>query len=182
MQDTTDYGPAPFVGSIEDAAGENTNYRTTLWTGSNLQVTLMSIEQDHDIGLEVHNDNDQFFRIEGGVADVVMGPNQNELSSWQAYDGDAVIVPAGTWHNLTCASKEMLKVYSIYAPSHHPRGTVHVTKEDAEAAESVGNSQPTDIQQSPQSPQPEPTQEPEPFQPFGDQQSAEVHRHQKCHS
>lgn len=135
MEQVNDIGPAPYVGHIENLTEQNTNYRTTLWTGNNLQITLMSIEPGHDIGLEVHNTHDQFLRIEGGSAKVEMGPSQDNLNVWQASDGDAVVVPSGTWHNLTCTSEEALKVYSIYAPPQHPHGTVHVTKADADAAE-----------------------------------------------
>ncbi len=135
MEKVNDMGPAPFVGHIEDLTEQNNNYRTTLWTGNNLQVTLMSIEPGKDIGLEVHNDTDQFLRVEAGTADVAMGSNEGQLTVQKANDGDAIIIPAGTWHNLTCTSIEALKLYSIYAPPHHPHGTVHVTRVEAEAAE-----------------------------------------------
>jgi mannose-6-phosphate isomerase-like protein (cupin superfamily) len=163
MIDTNDTGPAPFVGSIEDFTLENTNYRTTMWTGGNLQVTLMSIAPGSDIGLEVHDTHDQFLRIEQGSADVVMGPNQNELMTWQAFDGDAVIVPAGSWHNLTCVGVEELKVYSIYAPPQHPHGTIHVTKEEAEAAEAASEPVATPVPQAmvEQAPSEEPVLAPE---------------------
>lgn len=130
-----DNGPAPFVGNIQTATLENKNYRTTLWTGNNLQVTLMSIEPGDDIGLEVHETIDQFLRIEQGEATVYMGPSKDELEVGQASDDDAVIVPAGAWHNLVNSGNKTLKVYSIYAPVQHPHGTVHITKEDAEEAE-----------------------------------------------
>lgn len=130
-----DKGPEPFVTNIEASTVDNTNYRTTLWTGQNLQLTVMSIEPGNDIGLEVHDTHDQFLRIEQGDAKVEMGPNQEDLNAWNATSTDAIFVPAGTWHNLTCTSDVALKVYSIYAPPQHPHGTVHVTKEEAEAAE-----------------------------------------------
>lgn len=135
MTEIIDNGPAPLVTNIEKDTIENSNYRTTLWTGNKSQVTLMSIEPGHDIGLEIHNDNDQFLRIEQGSAAVSMGANVDDMQEWQAGDGDAIIVPAGTWHNLVSCGDVALKIYSIYSPSHHPHGTVHVTKEDAEAAE-----------------------------------------------
>ncbi len=130
-----DEGPDPFVANIEAATLENQNYRTTVWTGKNLQVTVMAIQPGHDIGLEVHEDHDQFLRIEEGSAQVFMGPNEHELESWTANNDDAVIVPAGTWHNLVNAGDTPLKVYSIYGPPEHPHGTVHHTKEEADAAE-----------------------------------------------
>jgi len=135
MTDIIDNGPKPFVANIEMSTLENENYRTTLWTGVNLQVTLMAILSGHDIGLEVHMDHDQFLRIEQGQASVHMGPNENDLETWQASDNDAVIVPAGTWHNLVNSGEDPLKVYSIYAPPQHPHGTIHVTKEEADASE-----------------------------------------------
>lgn len=135
MTNILDNGPNPFVGPIEKLTVENNNYRTTLWTGPNLQVTLMSLKPGHDIGLEVHGDVSQFLRIEQGQASVFMGPTSDDLFEQKAVDGDVVIVPAGTWHNLVNNGVEDLKVYSIYAPAEHPHGTVHVTKEDAERAE-----------------------------------------------
>ena len=138
--EVVDNGPAPFVGEIEKLTEDNTNYRTTLWTGAHLQVTLMSIEPGHDIGLEVHPNTDQFLRVEAGKVKVEMGPAETDLKSWEAEDGYAVIVPAGTWHNLTCIGDEAMKVYSIYAPAEHPHGTIHETKEDAEEAEAEHHS------------------------------------------
>lgn len=135
MADIIDNGPAPTVVNIEMATVENTNYRTTLWTGNNLQVTLMSIEPGGDIGLEVHDDVDQFLRIEEGQAEVSLGPTRDDLDKRDAVAGEAVLVPSGTWHNLVNNGNQPLQVYSIYAPVQHPHGTVHVTKEEAEAAE-----------------------------------------------
>jgi mannose-6-phosphate isomerase-like protein (cupin superfamily) len=135
MTSITDLGPSPLVANIEQDTIENNNYRTTLWTGVNLQITLMSIEPGSDIGLEVHDTHDQFLRIEQGQAEVNMGPNQTDLQTWTAGPSDAVVVPAGVWHNLISTGDVPLKVYSIYAPPQHPHGTVHVTKEEGEAAE-----------------------------------------------
>jgi len=135
MTDITDKGPAPFVANIEQATLDNNNYRTTLWTGKNLQVTLMCIQPGHDIGLEVHGTHDQFLRIEEGQATVYAGPTKETLTSWTASNDDAVLVPAGSWHNLVNTGDVPLKVYSIYGPPQHPHGTVHVTKEEADASE-----------------------------------------------
>lgn len=132
MTDTTDRGPAPFVTNIEQATLANENYRTTLWTGNQMQLTLMTIQPGHDIGLEVHDDHDQFLRIEEGEATVYMGPAETALETQTATDDDAVFVPAGTWHNLVNTGDQPLKLYSIYAPAEHPHGTVHATKEDAD--------------------------------------------------
>lgn len=135
MAEIIDNGPAPFITNVVAAALGNTNYRSTVWTGPNLQMTVMSIEPGHDIGMEVHKDTDQFLRIEEGFAKVSMGPSQDQVQTWEATSSDAVFVPAGTWHNLECVGDIALKVYTIYAPSHHPHGTVHVTRHDAEMAE-----------------------------------------------
>ena len=132
-----DKGPNPTVLDIEQVTLDNSNYRTTIWTGKNLQLTVMSIEPGHDIGLEVHNDNDQFLRIEAGTAKVEMGSSADDLTAQDASADEAIFIPAGSWHNLTCTSDTPLKLYSIYAPSHHPHGTVHPTKADAEAAEAA---------------------------------------------
>ena len=137
MADIIDNGPAPTVANIVTATIDNTNYRTTMWTGKNLQLTLMSIEPGHDIGLEVHDTHDQFLRVEEGLATVSMGSDKNQLQTWQASVSDAIFVPAGIWHNLESTGSVPLKVYSIYAPPQHAHGTVHVTQEEAEAAEAL---------------------------------------------
>jgi mannose-6-phosphate isomerase-like protein (cupin superfamily) len=131
-----DQGPRPFVIDIEKATVENEVYRATLWTGKYLQVTVMSIEPGHDIGLEVHHDHDQFLRVESGRGRVQMGPAKNDLPFDREVEDDwAIVVPAGSWHNVTNIGKEPLKVYSLYAPPEHPHGTVHATKAIADAAE-----------------------------------------------
>lgn len=131
-----DYGDKPFVIDIEDAAERNNYFRTALWTGKHLQLTLMSINPGEDIGLEVHPDIDQFLRIEEGRGLVTMGASQNNLDFQRSVgEDDVILVPAGTWHNLTNTGRTPLKLYSIYAPPEHPFGTVHVTKRDAEKAE-----------------------------------------------
>lgn len=132
---TTDFGPHPHVTNIETATVENDTYRTALWTGKYLQVTVMSILPGDDIGLEVHDDHDQFLRIESGSGTVYMGPSETELKTWPAGDDDAIFVPAGTWHNVVNTGDAPLKVYSIYSPPEHAHGTVHETKAEADAAE-----------------------------------------------
>ena len=127
-----DYGPNPYVINIEAATKQNNNYRTALWTGNYLQMTLMSIPVNGDIGLEMHPDTDQFLRIECGRGIVKMGRNKNDLSFQKNVSpGYAIFVPAGTWHNLMNTGNVPLKLYSIYAPPHHPHGTVQKTKKDA---------------------------------------------------
>jgi len=135
MVEIIDHGPDPFVANIKDNTHVNSNYRTTLWTGKNLQVTLMAIQPGYDIGLEVHNTTDQFLRIEEGKAMVYLGESKENLRSWEANNNDAVIVPAGTWHNLVNSGDGPLKVCSIYAPPQHPHGTVQATREGADADE-----------------------------------------------
>jgi len=131
-----DYGPEPFVVNIEAAAKQNDNFRTVLWTGTHLQLTLMSIDVGEDIGLEIHPHLDQFIRIEEGQGIVKMGDRKDRLDFQEkVYDNFAFIIPAGTWHNLINTGRKPIKLYSIYAPPQHPAGTVHATKEIAEAAE-----------------------------------------------
>lgn len=129
----TDEGPNPYVVDIEHATLSNENYRTTLWTGEHLQMTVMNIDAGGDIGLEVHSDGDQFLRIEAGKARVQMGPAEDDLPFERDVEDDWVIlVPAGTWHNVLNIGDGPLKVYALYAPPEHPHGTVHPTKADAD--------------------------------------------------
>ena len=134
--DLTDYGPEPFVIDIEQATEQNDSFRITLWTGDYLQLTLMNIDVGEDIGLEQHPDLDQFIRIEQGQGLVRMGSREDRLDFERSVsDDDAIIIPAGSWHNLINTGNVPLKLYSIYAPPAHPRGTVHETKAEALAAE-----------------------------------------------
>lgn len=127
-----DYGPAPFVVDIKEAAKQNTNFRLALWTGKHLQVTLMSINVGEDIGLEIHPNLDQFIRIEEGRGIVMMGDSRDRLDFRANVSDDyAFVIPAGKWHNLINTGNRPLKLYSIYAPPQHPHGTVHKTKEEA---------------------------------------------------
>ncbi len=132
----SDYGNDPFVFNIEKATEQNNNFRSTLWTGTYMQLTLMSIDPGSSIGLEIHPDTDQFLRIEQGFGRVMMGKSRDNLNYQKnVKDGFAILIPAGTWHNILNVGKNPLKLYSIYAPPHHPRGTIHKTKADSEAAE-----------------------------------------------
>ena len=131
-----DYGPEPFVIDIEEATEENKLFRRTLWTGEHFQLTLMSIEPGDDIGLEVHPNHDQFIRVEAGQGLIQMGNSKDNFDFQRRLKDDSiVIIPAGKWHNLTNSGDKPLKLYSIYAPAEHPAGTVHETKEIADAAE-----------------------------------------------
>lgn len=131
-----DYGRNPFVVNIEEATTQNSTFRTALWTGSHFQITLMSLNIGEDIGLEMHPDVDQFLRIEQGQGVVQMGNRRDQLNfQREVFDDYAIVIPAGTWHNLTNTGDEPLRLYSIYAPPQHPFGTVHRTKAEAMAAE-----------------------------------------------
>ena len=131
-----DYGAEPAVLNMECMAEKNTNFRTALWTGKHLQVTLMCIPVGGEIGKEMHSNLDQFIRIESGSACVMMGKCECDLNHrHNVNENCAVIVPAGTWHNIVNTGNAPLKVCSIYAPPQHPYGTIHLTKEDAEHAE-----------------------------------------------
>lgn len=131
--DIGDYGKKPFIADIGRFAGANPYFRTALWTGEHLQLTLMSIPAGSEIGLEMHPHLDQFICVERGCARVMMGEEKSNLSLQQSiHAGCAVIIPAGTWHNIVNIGCTSLKLYSIYAPPQHPCGTVHKTKADAE--------------------------------------------------
>lgn len=135
---TADNGPNPYVTNIEQMAARNQNFRTAIWTGCNLQMTLMCIPPCGEIGVESHGDTDQFIRVEQGNAMVRMGSCRERMDYHKNMRrGDAVFVPAGTWHNVINIGRNYLKVSSIYAPPNHARGTVHHTKEDAERAEEM---------------------------------------------
>lgn len=121
-----------YVGAIEDLAFKNNFFRQVLFTAKHAQLVLMCLQPGEDIGDEVHADVDQFFRIESGQAIFVF----DEKDERRVHDGDGVVVPAGTYHNVINSSKTaLLKLYTIYSPPNHPDGTVHMTKADALAAE-----------------------------------------------
>lgn len=129
--DTNDYGGQPYVINIEELTVQNDKFRVAKWTGANLQMTVMSIEVGSEVGLEVHETHDQFLRVEKGKAKVQMGPAEDNLDFEETAEDDfAIFVPAGTWHNITNVGDEPLKLYSIYAPAEHPKGTIHDTYDD----------------------------------------------------
>ncbi len=132
----TDDGPNPYVLNIEQTAIQNKNFRTTVWTGCHLQMTVMSIPPRGEIGFEVHPDTDQLIRVEQGTAVVKIGECEKHPEFQQKLcTGDAVFIPAGTGHNVVNTGRNALKVSSVYAPPNHRRGTVHVTKADADKEE-----------------------------------------------
>ena len=127
-----DCGGKPAVVDMDRLAACNRNYRTALWTGEYLQVTLMCIPVGGDVGAEVHCDTDQLIRVESGCALALTGACRNQMNCRRKVtEGCAVIIPAGTWHNLVNIGNTPLKVCSVYAPPHHPSGTVQCTKRDA---------------------------------------------------
>ena len=130
--DFTDRGKKPVVENIDSWTQDNNNYRTTVWTGEKMQLTLMSIQPGDDIGLEVHHGIDQFLRIESGKGLCQMGPSEDNLDfEVEVEDDFAIMVPADMWHNVINIGDEPLKLYALYAGPDHLSGTVHVTHEDA---------------------------------------------------
>lgn len=131
--DYSDRGKEPMVVDIEGMTLENENYRTTIWTGEKLQVTVMTIQPGDDIGLEVHHGIDQFLRIEEGEGLCQMGESEDNLTFEEKVKDDfAIFVPADMWHNVINTGDKPLKLYTIYAGPGHLPGTVHPTHEDAE--------------------------------------------------
>ena len=127
-----DYGGKPFIFNIHHATTMNENFRTTIWTGQHLQLTLMSIPIGGEIGEERHDDVDQFIRIESGRAAVYIGEG---TGATYVNRESAILIPAGTLHNVVNIGYCPLKLYSLYAPPKHRFGTVHKTKEEAAHAE-----------------------------------------------
>ena len=121
-----------FVGNIEKLTLKNDYFREVLFTGKHAQLVVMCLQPDEEIGNEVHESVDQFFRIEQGEAKFVLGGKEEHI----VHESDAVIVPAGTWHNvINTSKKQQLKLYTVYSPPNHPDGTIHKNKAEAEEAE-----------------------------------------------
>jgi mannose-6-phosphate isomerase-like protein (cupin superfamily) len=119
-----------FVYNNETLNVENSDFRRVLYTGRNLQLVLMAIQPGEEIGEEVHDDRDQFFRVEKGAGEVWIDGNRSKVEG-----DDAIIVPAGARHNIVNTGDEPLRLYTLYAPPEHRDRTRHVTKADADAAE-----------------------------------------------
>ncbi|KKR30136.1 MAG: hypothetical protein UT61_C0012G0006 [Candidatus Woesebacteria bacterium GW2011_GWA1_39_8] len=116
-----------YVKNIEDATDKNSNFRKVLFTAPHSQLVVMCLKPGEDIGMEMHKHVDQFLRIESGVGKAILGGEEFELK-----DGIALVVPAGTYHNLiNTSTSKLLRLYSIYSPPNHPQGTVHKTKKEA---------------------------------------------------
>lgn len=117
-----------YTTNIEKDTLENNNFRKVLYTGKHSQLVLMSLAPKEEIGAEVHETNDQFFRFEKGQGKCVIDGNEYDIK-----DGTAVVVPAGAQHNIINTSDtEELKLYTIYSPAHHKDGVIRATKEEAE--------------------------------------------------
>jgi mannose-6-phosphate isomerase-like protein (cupin superfamily) len=125
-----------WVGNIEQQTLDNDTFRTVVFTGEHTQLTVMSLRPGEEIGLEAHDDRDQFLRIEQGDARVELGKTKDKVDeTHEVHDDWAVIIPAGVWHNVINTGSGELKLYSLYSPPEHPDGTVHRTKAEADAAE-----------------------------------------------
>ncbi|MDD2537191.1 MAG: cupin domain-containing protein [Candidatus Absconditabacteria bacterium] len=123
-----------FFANIEQDTLENQNFRKVEYTGKQMQLVTMSLLPKEEIGTEIHHENDQFFRFEAGEGKVLVDGTEYLVS-----DGSAVIIPAGAEHNvINTSSTEPLKMYTLYAPSHHKNGVIHATKAIAEQAELDG--------------------------------------------
>lgn len=118
-----------FVDDIETLTEGNADFRRVLYTGKNLQLVLMAIQRGDAIGEEVHDDRDQFFRVEAGSGEILI---DGVISKVEA--DMAMIVPAGARHNIRNTGTEPLKLYTLYAPPEHRHETVHVTKADADVS------------------------------------------------
>ena len=132
---STDHDFRPFAANIPESAQHNRNFRTTLWTGRHLQMTLMCIPVCGEVGLEMHPHTDQFLRVEAGQALVRAGYTKEKQETLCClHPGDGLFIPCGTWHNILNNGRCPLRLSSVYAPPQHPRGTVHPTKADADQA------------------------------------------------
>lgn len=119
-----------FVEDIEELTEANQDFRRVLYTGRHLQLVLMALKPGEEIGEEVHEDHDQFFRVEKGQGEVWIDGARTKIKA-----DDAVIVPAGAKHNVVNTGNEPLKLYTIYGPPEHKDGVVHTTKSEADSAE-----------------------------------------------
>ena len=119
-----------FVDNIEEKTEQNSFFRQVLYTGKYTQLVVMSLLPGEEIGIEVHPAVDQFFRIEEGQAKVIIDGEEHEV-----YEGFAIIVPAGSQHNVINTGNNPLKLYTLYSPPNHPDGTIHRTRAEAIAAE-----------------------------------------------
>lgn len=125
-----------YVADIEELTDENTDFRRVLYSGSKLQLVLMSVKPGEEIGGEVHADTDQFFRVEDGKGRIVIDGVTHKVKA-----GDGVVVPAGAHHNVICTGHDALKLYTIYGPPHHRDQLVQQTKAKAQSSEEAFDGQ-----------------------------------------
>jgi mannose-6-phosphate isomerase-like protein (cupin superfamily) len=116
-----------FIGNIEDRTEKNLDFRRVVYTGSHLQLVLMSLNPGEEIGEETHEDTDQFFRVEDGKGEFVIDGRTRPIESDMA-----MVIPAGARHNIRNTGRKAMKLYTLYGPPHHEDGTVHHTRADAE--------------------------------------------------
>lgn len=130
MQQFSDTGKTPFIQNMIEMAKQNTNYREAIWTGEEMQVTLMSIPAGHgDIGMEIHPTHDQLLFLAAGTGTVQMGDHEDHITIKKTVKaGDTVIVPKNIWHNITNSGDAPMQVISVYAPVQHPAGIVQEHK------------------------------------------------------
>ena len=115
-----------YIINIEEKSLQNSYFREVLFTTDKSQLVVMALKPDEEIGMEVHPEHDQFIRIESGKGKAVMNGEEHEISN-----GSAIVIPAGTQHNIINTSEVMMKLYTIYTPPEHKSGTIHKTKEEA---------------------------------------------------
>ena len=123
-----------FVDDIAELAEENHNFRQVLYTGKHLQLVLMSLKPGEEIGNEVHKDRDQFFRIEKGKGQIVIDGTTHKVKS-----DDAILVPAGAWHNLINTGEKSLKLYTVYGAPNHLDHLIQATKAEADLSKEKFN-------------------------------------------
>jgi len=130
-----DHGPEPYTLNLAELAKMNTHFREAVWTGDLLQLVLMSLQPQEEIGLEEHSDTDHFFYVVEGTGIIQMGEKDTNINySESIAPGCGIFVPKGEWHNIINNGSTPLKILVLYAPPHHEHGTVHKTKAEAEAA------------------------------------------------
>lgn len=128
--DFSDRGKLPIVENLSAMAIANTNFRTTIWSGVNLQVTLMTIPAGEEMGLETHAGTDQFYQVVQGEATAQVGKMEDSLADHILKAGDSILIPASMWHNVINDSDEDVKMFTFYGGIEHKPGTVHETKKD----------------------------------------------------
>lgn len=128
-----------YIANIEQLTEQNTDFRRVLYTGSKLQLVLMSVEPGKELGGEIHAETDQFFRIEDGEGRILIDGVTHKIKA-----GDGIVVPAGAHHNVICTGHDALKLYTIYGPPHHRDQLVQKTKAEADASEEAYEGQATE--------------------------------------